>query len=198
MQRIFPSRVPALALAAIMTMSALSAVAQPRPGSPVPSLDVAFTYNATLANLITSPRFWMQGAAAEIEGRFHGGWGAVADIAGMHTANMNATGVGLDMVTATFGPRYTWTPRHARYELFAQGLVGVANGFNSVFPNVMGVQTVASSLALKAGGGLNYNLRRHLALRPFEADYLRTQLPNATNNAQNNFQLGAGLVMRFR
>ena len=51
---------------------------------------------------------------------------------------------------------------------------------------------------LKAGGGMNLNLKPHLALRLFEADYLRTQLPNSTNNAQNNLQLGAGLVLRFR
>ena len=111
---------------------------------------------------------------------------------------MNSAGAGLDMVTATFGPRYTWSPRHARYELFGQGLAGVANGFNSVFPNVLGAQSVANSLAVKAGGGMNLNLKRHLALRLFEADYLRTQLPNSTNNAQNSLQLGAGLVLRFR
>ena len=197
MQRIFPSRVPALALAAILMMPALSSAAPPR-SSAVPSLDVAITYNGTLAGLITSSRFWMQGAGAQIEGRFYGGWGAVADIAGMHTANMNSTGVSLDIVTATFGPRYTWAPRHARYELFGQGLAGVANGFNSVFPNVLGAHTTANSLAVKAGGGMNLNLKPHLALRLFAADYLRTQLPNSTNNAQNNLQLGAGLVLRFR
>ena len=162
------------------------------------SLNVAVTYNGTLTDLINTSRFWMQGGSVQVEGRFYGGWGAVADISGMHIANVNATGVGLDLVTATFGPRYTWSPAHSRYAIFGQGLLGVANGFNSYFPNVLGVQTVASSLAVKAGGGLNYQLRRHLALRLFEADYLRTQLPNSTNNAQNSLQLGAGVVLRFR
>ena len=197
MQRIFGRELPALVIAAILMMSALSSAAPPR-SSAVPSLDVAVTYNATLSDLITSSRFWMQGASAQIEGRFYGGWGAVADISGMHIANMNSTGVGLDMVTATFGPRYTWSPARARYQIFGEALAGVANGFNSVFPSPLSAQTTASSLAVKAGGGINLQLRPHYALRLFEADYLRTQLPNSTNNAQNNLQLGAGVVFRFR
>ena len=198
MPAIFGSGFKAAATAALMLAASIASAAQPTPQAvpAVPSLNVALTYNATLSDLINTSRFWMQGASAQIEGRFYGGWGAVADISGMHIANINSTGVGLDMVTVTFGPRYTWT--HARYQLFGQGLAGVANGFNSVFPGPLAAQTTAGSLAVKAGGGINYALRRHIALRLFEADYLRTQLPNSTNNAQNNFQLAAGIVLRFR
>ena len=46
-------------------------------------------------------------------------------------------------------------------------------------------------------GGMNVPLSGHLAVRAFEADWLRTQLPNATTNVQNNLRLGAGLVFRF-
>ena len=200
MQRIFGSGFQAAAIAAITMVASIAAAAQPAPKAvpAVPSLNVALTYDATLSNLVTSSRFWMQGASAQIEGRFYGGWGAVADISGMHIANMNSTGVGLDMVTATFGPRYTWSPARARYQIFGEALAGVANGFNSVFPSPLSAQTTASSLAVKAGGGINLQLRPHYALRLFEADYLRTQLPNSTNNAQNNLQLGAGVVFRFR
>jgi hypothetical protein len=162
------------------------------------SLDIALTYNATRSDLVTSSQFWMQGGSVQIEGRFYGGWGAVADIAGMHIANINSSGVGLNMVTATFGPRYTWSPAHARWSIFAQSLVGEAFGMNSVFPNPLGATSTATSLALKAGGGLNFALSPRLALRALEANYLRSQLPNATDNVQNNLQLGAGLVLRFR
>jgi hypothetical protein len=102
------------------------------------------------------------------------------------------------MVTATFGPRYTWSPKHSRVSVYAQGLVGEAWGMNSVFPNPAGAMTTANDLAVKAGGGLNFHLTPHVALRAFEADYLRTQFPNTTNNAQNNLQLNAGFVLRFR
>jgi hypothetical protein len=52
-------------------------------------------------------------------------------------------------------------------------------------------------LALCIGGGVNVALRHRLALRAFEADWLRTQLPDGTTNVQNNLRLGAGLVFRF-
>ncbi len=160
-------------------------------------LSVAVTYNGILSGVITSPHFWMQGGNIQIHGQFCGGWGVVADISGAHIANINSSGVGLGLVTATFGPRYTWTSAHRRYSLFGQGLVGEAFGFDSFFPNPQGVQTDARSLAVVAGGGLNYELHHHLALRAIEADYVRTQLPNSTTNVQNNVRFGVGIVFRF-
>ena len=106
--------------------------------------------------------------------------------------------MGLDLISATFGLRYTLQPKHRRYSLYGQGLVGQAWGRNSVFPNVNGATSRAISLAVKAGGGLSVDLSPHLALRAVEADYLRTQLPNSTNNAQSNLILGAGIVLRLR
>lgn len=200
MQRSFRSVFQAIAIGgAMMTVAACAAqTAGNAPASHKSGLEVAFTYDGTLSQQVTNSHFWLQGGSAQIHGRFYGGWGAVADIAGAHTANFNSSGVGLDLVTATFGPRYTWSPAQARYSLYAQGLVGEAFGLNSFFPSPAGAMTSADSLAVKAGGGLNVRLAPHLALRAFEADYLRTQLPNATNNVQNNLRLGAGVVLRFR
>jgi hypothetical protein len=138
----------------------------------------------------------MQGGAAQIHGRFYSGLGVVADVAGAHIANINSSGVGLDLVTATFGPRYTWS--RPRFSVYGQGLVGEAIGFNSIFPNPTGAMTSVNSLAVKAGGGVNVHLAPHFALRLVEADYLRTQLPNSTNDAQNNLTLGAGVILCFR
>jgi hypothetical protein len=171
--------------------------AQAPPAGPS-QLEVSITYGATASSAVGGSTFWMQGGSAQIHGRVYGGWGLVADVAGAHAANISSSGVGLDMITATFGPRYTWFPAHARYQFFGQGMVGIADGFNSVFPNSAGVQTVANSLAVKTGGGINFNLTPHLALRGFEIDYLRTQMPNAANNAQNNLQINSGFVLRFR
>jgi hypothetical protein len=183
--------------------AAIMAVAVPMAGPNLNAqskypLEVAFTYNATLSDLITSKDFWMQGGGVEVHGRFYGGIGVVADVAGMHAANIDSSGVDLNLVTATFGPRYTWSPTHRRYALFGQALVGEAFGFNSVFPSVTGANTTSYSLAVNSGGGLNIALSPHIALRAFEANWLRTQLPNSTNNAQNNVSLGTGIVFRFR
>lgn len=184
-----------LLIAAVMMTTA--AIAEAQAVRSAPSFEVALTYNTARAVGVAGNHFWMQGASAQMEGRFYGGWGLVADVAGLHVANINSTGVGLDMVTATFGPRYTWSPKHARWSIFAQGLAGEAFGMNSLFPGPHATSSTASSFALKAGGGLDVALSRRLALRALEAGYLRTQLPNATNNEQNNLTLGAGVVLRF-
>ena len=162
------------------------------------ALEVSVTYSAMLSNAITSKSFWMQGGSVEVAGMFYRGLSAVADIGGMHTANINSSGVGLDLVTATFGPRYTWAPAKKKYDFFGQGLVGEANGFHGLFPNPSGAMENSNSLAVQAGGGMNVALSSRVALRAFEVNWLRTQLPNSTTNVQNNVRLGAGIAFRFR
>lgn len=187
----------AMGMAATASLAAQNATAHAVTASRYP-IELAVTYDAMRSNETASSSFWMQGGSVELEGQFYRGLGLVADIAGMHTASINSTGVGLDMVTATFGLRYTWQPAHRRYALFGQSLVGVANGFNSVFPAVIGATSVANSAALKMGGGMNVALSPRIALRAFDAEWVRTQLPNAGSNVQNNLSLGAGIVVRFR
>lgn len=160
--------------------------------------EVAITYDTSRANVVAGNSFWMQGGSIQMHGQFWHGLGVVADVAGLHTASMNNSGVGLDMVTATFGPRYTWSPLHARYSLFGQALAGEANGMNSTFPGTPQAVTTASSVAVQLGGGMSVTLKRHIAIRAIEADWLRTQLPNTTTSVENNLRLGAGVVLRFK
>lgn len=166
--------------------------------TPTNYLEVAITYDALHAGGSGENSFWMQGGGVQAGGDFSHGFGVVSDLAAEHTGDMHGSGVGLDMVTVTFGPRYTWQPkRYRRTALYGQTLVGLANGYNSVFPHSGGATSSANGLALKMGGGVNYTLSRRFAVRVFEADWLRTQLPNATNDAQNNLHLDAGLMLRF-
>jgi hypothetical protein len=108
----------------------------------------------------------------------------------------------LTLVTATFGPTYTWAvPGHRnslrRLRFFGESPIGIANGVDSVFPAPSGAQSDANGLALQIGGGADLNLSPHFAVRLFHADWLRTQLPNGTTNVQNNLQLDTGIVFRF-
>lgn len=129
--------------------------AQPKASLPTAGrLDVALTYGATTAGAVGGTAFWMQGGSAQVEGRFYRGLGVVADVSGAHVANIHSTGIGLDMVIATFGPRYTWSPAHARYALYGQALTGIANSFHTVIPTPAGAISSGDSLALKLGGGI--------------------------------------------
>jgi hypothetical protein len=158
-------------------------------------LEVAVTYDAALSNQTTSNSFWLQGGSVQAHGEFWRGLGVVADVAGLHTGNIHSSGVGVDLVTATFGPRYTWS--HRRLSFFGQGLAGEANGLNSLFPGVSRAGSSGNSLAVQVGGGMNLSLSPRIAVRVFEADWLRTQLPNGTTDVQNNLRLGAGVVLRL-
>jgi hypothetical protein len=165
-------------------------------------VDLAVTYTAQHSNLVSNPTFWQQGGSVELSAQAYRGFGIAANIAGTNVGSAADSGVGLSMVTATFGPRYTWykptgAGRKRSLAIFGQGLIGEAHGFNSYFPTAAGSLTDYNSFALQVGGGVDIGLSRHFAVRAFQADWLRTQFPNSTNNIQNTFRVGAGIVLRF-
>jgi outer membrane immunogenic protein len=179
-------------------VAAASLAAQDVPSAPQRRVEVAAMYTPFHSNENINGGFWMQGGAVQMHARFWRNLGLVADIAGSHVGNIDSSGVGLDMVTTTFGPRVTWSISHPKLSIYGQGLVGEANAFNGVFPARASASTNANSLAILVGGGAIVNCSPHLAVRAIETDWLRTQLPNATTGVQNNLRLGAGVVFRFR
>lgn len=188
-----------LLLAGACMMAGYVALAQsPTTPKAAPSVDVAVAYDGAQANIVPGNNFWLQGGSAQLHMRLWRGWGAAADVAVLHTGNMHGVGAGLDLLTATFGPRYTWSPRHGHYSVFGQFLAGEAHGMHSVFPGSSETTSSASSFASYLGGGFNLRLSPRLSVRLLEADWLRTQLPNTANNAQDNLRLGAGFIFRFR
>ena len=83
------------------------------------------------------------------------------------------------------------------FNLFGQALIGIAQGLDSAFPSPMGAQSDVQAFALQIGGGADFRLSRHFAVRALQVDWLRTQFPNGGSNVQNNLRLGAGVVFRF-
>ena len=57
--------------------------------------------------------------------------------------------------------------------------------------------SAAKENAVQAGGGLNWYLSKHWGVRLIEADYVRTALPNAAANIQNDMRLSAGITYHF-
>lgn len=184
-------------LVGVYALAGLTAWGQNPAHHSLRDVDVALVYHPTDANLVGGDGFWMQGAGVQLHDQFWRGLGATGDAAVLHTSAMNNQSAGLDLVTATFGPRYTWSRAHSRYALFGQFLAGEAFGSHSVFPGATTSTDSATSMALLAGGGLNVHLRKRLSLRALEANWLRTTLPNASTNVQNSLRLGAGLVFQF-
>jgi hypothetical protein len=160
-------------------------------------VELTVTYDSMLANVTTGNEFWMNGGSVQGQVRVWGGLCAAADFAGLHAGNVSAFGYDLDLLTVTFGPRYVWSPSPRRIWFFGHGMAGLAHGMNGLFPTSTALDTTANSLAVQIGGGVNLPLGRHLLVRAIDANWLRTQLPNATTNVQNNLRLGAGVGFRF-
>jgi hypothetical protein len=162
-----------------------------------PQLDLAVTYIADHSlKAATDQHFWMEGGSIQLGANAFRGWGIAADVTGTHSSSIGNSGIPVSLVTATFGPRYRW---HAQKKLSIYGevLAGEANGFKSLYPNQFGSQSSTNGLALQIGGGMDYKLKEHLAIRLLDAAWTRTQLSNATDNVQNLLRLGAGIVVRF-
>lgn len=180
--------------------SGLSAQTAEKPKAPPAApyrLDFAVTYGAASSDMVGGNTFWMQGGGLQAHGQIDRGLGVVADFSGLHKGNIQSTGVGLDLITATFGPRYTWQPAHARYSFYGQRLLGIAHGFNSDFPTQSGAVSSSQSFAFKLGGGLNIVLTPRISLRAIEAGWLRTQFPNSSTGVQGSCQLNTGFILRF-
>lgn len=186
-------------LAAMFALAGLTAWSQARSqaeGKP-PSLQVAVLYSSLGANTITGDGFWAQGVTFQPEQHLLRGVSAIADISITHTGSMQSSGVGLSLLTTTFGPRYTWYgPRGA--SLYGHALVGRAFGMDSVFPAPGAASTSAGSVAYGFGGGANYKLRPRITLRVLEVGWVHTELPNLTTNVQNDLRFSAGAVLRLR
>jgi hypothetical protein len=165
---------------------------------PPDHFDLAATYTPAVANVTIGNEFGMEGGSIQAQAHVWRRIYAAADFAGFHAGDVNNSGVGLDLLTATFGPRYVWAPEHRRVTFFGQVLAGEAFGLDGIFPTSTGVKSTANSLALQIGGGINLPLTSHFSVRAFDANWLRTQLPNATTNVQNNLRLSVGMVYRIR
>lgn len=187
------------------TLTSLAGLAQQRPVKPTPAeIDVAITYEAERAKIasIDCGCFWLQGGGMNAAITFYRGLGVATNLTGGHASNI-ASGVDLDKVSFMMGPRYTYPfknwfghdfGRAGGGRIFGEGLIGGVHSFNTVVPASAGV---ASSFAFQVAGGLDLPLRKSIGIRPFEADYVRSSLPNAGNSTQHDLRLAAGISFHF-
>lgn len=157
--------------------------------------NLALTYTAGHAS-----GFWMQGGDFNVSARLWRGLAATGDVTGLHAGD-TGDGVPVNLILVTFGPKASWRlHRPVRHPLhvFGESLFGTANGFSGLYPQAGAATSAAGSFALNLGGGVDYPLNHNFSVRLVQANWLRTQLPNAGNNVQNMLLLSAGVVWHIR
>jgi|SRR5579864_4287340 len=93
-----------------------------------------------------------------------------------------------------YGARVFYRERNKwRASPFGEVLVGGSH-INNTVSGPGGLQYSDNSFSIKAGGGVDFNLSPHFAVRVFDADYYRTSLFSAH---QNNLWLTTGFVIRL-
>jgi hypothetical protein len=164
--------------------------------------DVAITYAAERGQPVPgATAFWFQGGTADVNVGHWKGFGAAASFS-TGTASNIADGANIKKIVFVAGPRYTRSLISKKdspeaLQVFAQTMFGVARGFHGIFPANGGAVSHANSPAIELGGGLNYIFKNGSGLRLIDAEYMRSTFPNAADNVQNDFRLGAGFIVRF-
>lgn len=143
--------------------------------------------------------------------------GITADVSGASLTPLGFSVLGFSAGTYQhvnnylFGP--TVTTNLGRSSVFAHALFGEARsslGAGVSLPIIGGISTnltSAGAFAMAFGGGVDFGLTRHLAIRAVQVDYLRTQfnatdalttgLSSSLSNRQNSFRYSTGIVFRF-
>ncbi len=183
------------------TLLVFGVVASAQETAPTPTAEVGFSYSYTRVNpggALSSAN--ANGGYGYVEYNFNKVVGLVADLGANYVGN--AGGVRLQNTTFQylFGPRFNW--RMSRFTPYVQTLVGgqrFSNGLDpsSTTPRLASAQ---NNFAAAIGGGIDYNLTNHIALKPIQVEYLVAEVSPAARNlnfVQNNLRYSAGVVFRF-
>jgi len=149
-----------------------------------------FNINASAAGGAASEIFNGNGGGVQLEYNANNWLGVGGDMAGYGaTATTNGALVG-GAFTYLFGPRVNF--RHGKVTPFAQTLFGGIWTTDGI-----GHSGSENNFAMTAGGGIDFKVSTHVSVRPVQAEYFMTKIPDGLNNRQNNLRLGAGVVVRL-
>lgn len=122
--------------------------------------------------------------------------GVKADVSGSYGSGGTQLGVSngpASLYTYTFGPTFS-TPPNQKVRAFAEFLSGGYREQVQYFSN-----TPFQGVALMAGGGIDAQVKRHLAVRVFEVDWIgfMSGANLSGSSSKSNVRLSIGLIYRF-
>jgi outer membrane immunogenic protein len=183
-----------LLLAGMCMVGSIAAVAQENAPTPIIEAGANFSYMKTMPGSGVSS-FGSQGGSGTFVYNISRAFGVVADIGAYHNggdANFNP-----NTLSYLFGPRFSLR-KSSKFTPYARVLFGGSHVSTNLL-NADGNPTVERGFATAFGGGLDIRVTNHVAIKPFQLEYLMTETPNiwSANNSQNNVRYSAGMVFRF-
>jgi opacity protein-like surface antigen len=127
--------------------------------------------------------FNFNGGSGQLAYNVNNWLGVAGDLGGYYTSNGFHAGI----ISYQFGPRVNLR-RYGRVTPFAQVLFGGARSIDTSPEN---------AFAMTAGGGVDFKISEHFAVRPVQVEYFRTNFTDGANNRQNNFRYSAGIIFLF-
>ena len=143
---------------------------------------VRFNINTNVSGQAPSQTYNGNGGGGELVFNASSWFGITGDVQGYWATNTANTTI--------HGPRINF--RHGKVTPFAQVLLG-----GVVTSSGIQQEGWQSHFAIATGGGIDVRISRHFSIRPVQAEYFMTKIPDGLNNRQNNFRFGAGIVFRF-
>jgi opacity protein-like surface antigen len=150
-----------------------------------------FNVNANVPGIAPSAAYNGNGGGGQIAYNVNHWLGAVADLGGLiATSSGNGAFAGAAF-TYLFGPRVNF--RRGKLTPFVQVLLGGIRTTDGIAQST----GTENNFAMTAGGGIDFKVSKHVSVRPVQAEYFLTKIPDGLNNRQNNFRFSAGVVFRF-
>ncbi len=118
--------------------------------------------------------------------------GVVAEGSGFFgTPSQDGTAVRARDYSFFAGPKITHHNRSNNIEVFIHQLFGMSHAtLNSATRSF-----ASTGFSMEAGFGMDIVVRKYVSIRPFQVDYMISQL---TYHTQNQFRLSAGIVFRWK
>ena len=150
-----------------------------------------FNVNANVPGIAPSATYNGNGGGGQLEYNANRWLGVVGDLSGFYATSSGSGAFAGVAFTYLLGPRVNF--RRGKVTPFAQALFGGVWTTDGIAKST----GPENNFAMTAGGGIDFKVSRHVSVRPVQAEYFMTKIPDGLNNRQNNLRLGAGVVLRL-
>jgi len=147
--------------------------------------------NANVPGMAPSATYIGKGGGGQFEYHVTNRLGVVGDLAGFYATSSGNGAFAGAFLTYLAGPRVSL--RHGKFTPFVQALFGGVRTTDGIAQST----GTENNFAMTAGGGIDFKVSRHVSVRPIQAEYYMTKIPDGLNNRQDNLRLGAGIVLRL-